>query len=55
MYGAGEMIQDEHRREREVGVQRCQTQQKACLAKAKTDVQIELCTGNLDMCIENLP
>lgn len=55
LYVWGDLMRDKNRQEHEAGVKQCQAQRKACLAKAKTDAQVNLCTVDLDTCIENLP
>jgi hypothetical protein len=55
LYVWGDLTHDKHRQEHDVGVQRCRTEWKACLAKAKTDTRVNLCTADLDLCINNLP
>jgi hypothetical protein len=55
LYVWGDMTREKNRHEHEAGVQQCRAQWRACLAKAKTDARVKLCSADLDLCIQNLP
>ena len=55
LYVLGDMMRDKNRQAHEVGLQQCRARWKACLIKAKNDSQVNLCSADLDLCINNLP